>query len=82
MKKQHLTQVITGEHNTTAIPIWARYGQPHAIPTIPTIPMQTYLCQRLSTSNDLYSSNDLKQYMNELTGNAQHVKGHKWYPKR
>lgn len=72
MKKQHLTQVITGEHSTTAIPMWARYGQPHAIPTIP---MQTYLRQRLSTSNDLYSSNDLKQYINELTGCAQRVKG-------
>lgn len=72
MKKQHLTQVITGEHSTTAIPMWAGYGQPHAIPTIP---MQTYLYQRLSTSNDLYSSNDLKQYINELTGCAQRVKG-------
>nr|DAM68127.1 MAG TPA: hypothetical protein [Caudoviricetes sp.] len=75
MKKQHLTQVITGGHNTTAIPIWARYGQPHAIPTIP---MQTYLCQRLSTSNDLYSSNDLKQYMNKLTGSTQRAKASKW----
>lgn len=74
MKKQYLTQVIIGGHNTTAIPIWARYGQPHEIPTIP---MQTYLCQRLSTGSNLHSSNDLKQYMNELTGNAQRVKARK-----
>ena len=53
----------------------AGYRHAHAIPTA-TKPI--YLCQRISTSNDLYLSNDLKQYMNELTGNAQRVKVRKW----
>lgn len=76
MKKQYLTQVIIREHRTTASPMWTGYGTyAHAIPTA-TKPI--YLCQRISTSNDLYLSNDLKQYMNELTGNAQRVKVRKW----
>lgn len=75
MKKQYLTQVIIREHRTTAIPMLAGYRHAHAIPTA-TKPI--YLCQRISTSNDLYLSNDLKQYMNELTGNAQRVKVRKW----
>lgn len=80
MKKQYLTQVIIGEHNITAIPTWVGYGCIQH--KVPTTSIRTHLYQRISTSNDLYLSSDLKQYMNELTGNAQHVKGHKWYPKR
>lgn len=72
MKKQYLTQVIISEHRTIAIPMWAGYGT--GAHTIPTTPIQTYLSQRASTSNNLYLSNDLKQYLNELTGNAQRVK--------
>lgn len=75
MKKQHLTQVITGGHNTTATPMWTRYGHTH---TIPTTSIRTHLYQRISTSNDLYSSNDLKQYLNELTVAVQRVKVRKW----
>ena len=76
MKKQHLTQVIISEHKTTAIPMWAGYvGYTHAIPTTS---IQAYLHQRISTSNGLYLSNDLKQYINELTGNAQRVKVRRW----
>lgn len=76
MKKQYLTQVIISGHRTTAIPMWAGYGtHPRAIPTSP---IQTYLCQRLSTSSGLYSSDDLKQYINGLTGNAQRVKVRRW----
>lgn len=76
MKKQYLTQVIISEHRTTAIPMWTGYGTyPRAIPTSP---IQTYLCQRISTSSGLYLSNDLKQYLNELTGNAQRVKVRRW----
>lgn len=78
MKNQYLTQVIIGEHKTTAIPMWAGYGT--GARTIPTMPMQTYLSQRLSTSKSksLYLSSDLKQYINELTGNAQRVKVRGW----
>lgn len=76
MKKQYLTQVIISEHRTTAIPMWTGYGTcAHAISTTS---IQTYLCQRISTSNSLYLSDDLKQYINELTGNVQHVKRRKW----
>lgn len=73
MKKQYLTQVIISEHRTTAVPMWAGYGTyAHKIPTT-LIP--TYLCQRLSTSDDLYLSDDLKQYINRLTGTVQRTKG-------
>lgn len=76
MKKQYLTQVIIGEHNTTATPMWAGYGQTH---TILTTTMRTHLYQRISKSNDdLYLSSDLKQCMNGLTGTAQHIKRRKW----
>lgn len=75
MKKQYLTQVIISEHKTTATPMWTGYGTyAHKIPTT-SIP--TYLCQRLSTSDDLYLSDDLKQYINKLTGTTQHVKRRK-----
>lgn len=76
MKKQYLTQVIIGEHNTTATPMWAGYGQTHAILTTT---MRTHLYQRISKSNDdLYLSSDLKQYMSGLTGTAQRIKRRKW----
>lgn len=75
MKKQYLTQVIIGEHNTTATPMWVRYGQTH---TILTTTMRTHLYQRISTSNDLYLSSDLKQCMNGLTGTAQRIKRRTW----
>lgn len=76
MKKQYLTQVIISEHRTTAIPMWAGYGT--YAHKIPTMPIQTYLSQRISTSDDLYLSDDLKQYINKLTGTTQHVKRRKW----
>lgn len=77
MKKQYLTQVIIGDHNTTATPMWAGYGT--CAHTILTTTMRTHLYQRISKSNDdLYLSSDLKQYMNGLTGNTQRIKRRKW----
>lgn len=76
MKKQYLTQVIIGEHNTTATPMWSGYGT--CAHKIPITSKQTHLYQRISTSNDLYLSSDLKQYMSGLTGNAQHIKRRRW----
>lgn len=73
MKKQYLTQVIISEHRITANPMWTGYGA--YAHKIPTASIQTYLCQRLSTSDDLYSSDDLKQYINRLTGTVQRTKG-------
>lgn len=76
MKQQYLTQVIIGEHSTTATPMWSGYGT--CAHKIPTTSKQTHLYQRISTSNEFYLSNDLKQYMNGLTGNAQPIKRHTW----
>lgn len=80
MKKQYLTQVIIGEHSTTAAPMWSGYGTyAHKIPITSN---QTHLYQRISVSSYSYLSSglsdDLKQYMNGLTGIAQPTKRRKW----
>nr|DAS45662.1 MAG TPA: hypothetical protein [Caudoviricetes sp.] len=71
MKKQYLTQVIIGEHKTTAIPIWSGYGHIH---TLPTTSIQTRSYQRISTSRDLCLNAELKQYINKITGAPQVVR--------
>lgn len=73
--KQYLGQVIVGEYKTTANPILTGYGYIH---TLSETPIQIHSYQLISSSRDLYLSDELKQCINKITGCPQSLARRAW----